>query len=156
MSHIHVLLRCSAAVFFNDRVLLVSRREHDDWVLPGGTPRPGEDLLACVRRELREETGMLIDPGACALIVETACPYRERLIDLVFRSPERPAGQPRTDVEGVRPSLIPINQIDALNLHPPIARYLKAMHEARGPVAPRYLRQENSEAATIHRPAGAF
>lgn len=143
MSHIHVLLRCSAAVFFDDRVLLVRRREHDDLVLPGGTPRPGEDFHACVRRELREETDMLIDPGTCALIVETVRPFAERLVDVVFRSPGRPAGWPRFKEDGLRPELVPIAELHRLDLHPPIAAELAELHAAREPGPPKYLRNEH-------------
>ncbi|MCI2418761.1 NUDIX domain-containing protein [Saccharopolyspora sp. K220] len=145
MSHIQVMLRCSVVVFFNDRVLLLRRRDQNDWALPGGTPRPGEDLLACVHRELREETGMLIDPGTCALIVETVHPHHERLIDLVFRSPERPAGQPRSSEDGLRPELVPLNALDGLEMHPPVATHLKILHAQPHPCAPTYVRYDWSE-----------
>lgn len=43
-------------------------RNRDDgaWTVPKGEPHPGEDLLACARREFREETGASPpDPAAC-------------------------------------------------------------------------------------------
>jgi 8-oxo-dGTP diphosphatase len=50
-------LRCSVAAFRGDSVLLVHRKRDDakDWVLPGGTPRPGESMASCARRETLEE-----------------------------------------------------------------------------------------------------
>jgi 8-oxo-dGTP diphosphatase len=147
MSHIHALLRCSVVVFSpatnGDRVLLVRRRDKDDWALPGGTPRPGEDLLACARRELQEETGMLIDPGTCALIIETVRPYSARLIDLVFLSPTRPVGQPHGREDGLTPRFVPLAQLNSLTLHPPVARHLHELHNRRnGTVTAEYLRHE--------------
>ena len=46
-------VRCSAIVFRGQEVLLVYRvrEDGDDWVLPGGTPRPGESMAASARRE---------------------------------------------------------------------------------------------------------
>ena len=41
------------------------------WMLPGGGQEPGERGADCCRRELAEETGLLVEPSDCALeIVE--------------------------------------------------------------------------------------
>ena len=66
-------VRCSAVVFRGPEVLLVRRVRDggDDWVLPGGTPRPGESMAACVRRETLEETGLRVEPGRVAFVLET-------------------------------------------------------------------------------------
>lgn len=59
------LLRCSAVIATYRQVLLVHRTGdgRDDWVLPGGTPKHGETLAACARREVLEETGLRIVPN---------------------------------------------------------------------------------------------
>jgi ADP-ribose pyrophosphatase YjhB (NUDIX family) len=69
-------LRCSAIVARGDAVLLVrrSRDRQDAWALPGGTPRPGESMAACVRREAREETELPVDPARVAFVLEVAEP----------------------------------------------------------------------------------
>jgi len=47
-----------AAVVEDGRLLLVSKHAAPDvYYLPGGKPDDGEDELACLRRELREELG---------------------------------------------------------------------------------------------------
>jgi mutator protein MutT len=38
----------------------------DEWELPGGRPEPGETLEACVVREIREETGLIV--AACEML----------------------------------------------------------------------------------------
>lgn len=140
MSHINVKLRCSVVVFREDSVLLVHRDAESDWVLPGGTPQPGEDIVACIHRELREETGMLVEPGSCALVVEIARPNTERLLDLVFLSPTSlPAGQPRFSEWGRGPEFIRVEQLPFLQLHPPLARHLKSLHQRPRPIAPQHI-----------------
>lgn len=59
---------CAARVVVDDAVLLVRRaRNYQElaagagfWELPGGAPEFGEDLAAAVRRELREEVGIVL------------------------------------------------------------------------------------------------
>lgn len=43
-----------------NRTLLVNHSYRDGWFLPGGTPEPGESLVATARREAREETGVVV------------------------------------------------------------------------------------------------
>lgn len=40
------------------RVLVARRADNRRWELPGGKQQPGEDLAACLVRELREELGV--------------------------------------------------------------------------------------------------
>jgi 8-oxo-dGTP diphosphatase len=42
-------------------VLLVHRPRYDDWSLPKGKCDPGESDEACARREVNEETGLVVD-----------------------------------------------------------------------------------------------
>lgn len=151
VTHIEVALRCSVIVFADDRVLLVHRPEQQDWTLPGGTPRPGETLLACARRELREETGMFIDPGTCALIVEFLRPDTARLIDLVFLSPGHPAGYPGRTEGPLHPEFVPLSRLDTLTLHPPVAAHLIQLHSHTGPVVAKYLHHAPGDSSVTSR-----
>lgn len=46
------------------RVLLIDQPWADGWLAPGGAVKPGESLSEAVIREVREETGVAIDPVA--------------------------------------------------------------------------------------------
>ena len=54
-----------AVIFREGRVLLVKRGTapmQGEWSLPGGALETGETLVEGVRREVLEETGLLVDP----------------------------------------------------------------------------------------------
>src|SRR5512143_684312 len=55
----------SSAVIFDDKrekVLLTKRADNGLWCLPGGKMEPGESIEECCRREVLEETGLIIEP----------------------------------------------------------------------------------------------
>lgn len=62
-------LAVSAAIFRDDRVLIVRRAQppaHGLYTLPGGGVELGETLADALIREIREETGLEIEPLALA------------------------------------------------------------------------------------------
>jgi 8-oxo-dGTP diphosphatase len=55
------------------RVLVVERGEPPGvglWSVPGGKQEPGETLAQAVAREVREETGLVVEVGGLACVVE--------------------------------------------------------------------------------------
>jgi 8-oxo-dGTP diphosphatase len=54
--------RYQAAIMQGNQVLLIRHQEHASgrsyWLLPGGGQEPGETEEECVKREMREETGL--------------------------------------------------------------------------------------------------
>ena len=63
-----------AFVFDRDgRVLLVERGQPPGdglWTVPGGRLEPGETLVQAVAREVREETGLVVEVGTLSCVVE--------------------------------------------------------------------------------------
>lgn len=56
-----------------NRVLLVQRAKDPGkglWTVPGGRLEPRETLAQAVAREVREETGLVVEVGALACVVE--------------------------------------------------------------------------------------
>lgn len=144
-------LRCSAIVVRQQTVLLIHRTYDgtDDWVLPGGTPRPGESTAACARREVHEETGLWVDPARVAFVLEVAGPEAgPHTLDIVFAAAETgPGMQPAAREPGMEPLFVPVGQINDLDLRPPLAGHLRGMPgQGRERYAP-YL-------ANLWRPAG--
>lgn len=127
-----VNLRCSALVLRTDTVLLCQRI--NDWVLPGGTPEPGESAAACVRREVREETGLAVHHSAVAFVLDaTNTGVGQHLIEIVFLGVEDGEhGQaPRVTEDGLFPQFVALDHLARLDLRPPIGGHIKAFHGHR-------------------------
>jgi len=127
-------MRCSVAAFRGDSVLLVHRQrdEADDWVLPGGTPRPGESMASCARRETLEETGLRVAPGRVAFVLEALGPAdSRRVVDLVFLGALPAHSDLGPAEDGLEAAFVPLSDLGGLTLRPPIAGHLRALH-ARG------------------------
>lgn len=63
------------AIVFDDagRVLLVERGKAPSqglWSIPGGRLEPGETLAQAVAREVHEETGLIVEVGTLACVLE--------------------------------------------------------------------------------------
>jgi 8-oxo-dGTP diphosphatase len=129
-----VELRCSAIVFRDDRLLLLWRRRDstEDWVLPGGHPRPREGVAACVEREVLEETGIRIQAPRVACVLEATDPAGERRLDeVVFLAEERDGRTgPRAAEPGVEAVFVPVEDTPGLTLRPPLAGYLPGLHRS--------------------------
>ncbi|MFD8804131.1 NUDIX hydrolase [Streptomyces sp. NPDC059597] len=127
-----MMLRCSTILFRGECVLLVHRTAQglDDWVLPGGTPRMGESMAACARREMREETGLAVEPTRVAFVLEAVDPdNRQRTVDLVFAADGSAHGQSLVAREpGMTPEFVPFARLRALDLKPPLAGHLPGFY----------------------------
>ncbi len=73
-----------AGVIIDDtrRVLLVKRRQDGRWEPPGGVLERGETIPAGLKREVREETGLEIEPGPLTGVYQN---MRAHVIALAFQ-----------------------------------------------------------------------
>jgi len=134
-------LRCSAIVTRQQAVLLIHRTYDgaDDWVLPGGTPRSGESTAACTRREVREETGLWVDPARVAFVLEVVGPETgPRTLDIVFAATESaPSAPPEGRERGMEPLFVPAGRLNQLDLRPPLAGLCAGCSATAGNATPR-------------------
>lgn len=72
------LIETVAAVIGDEmgRVLLVRKRGSEIFIQPGGKREPGEESLATLARELREEIGVRMDPASAVRLGE----FEERAV----------------------------------------------------------------------------
>lgn len=80
-------IRVAAAVIGRGDAVLVTRRlkgTHLEglWEFPGGKCEPGESIHECLIREILEELGVTVEPGATLLVTTHA--YPEKTVELHF------------------------------------------------------------------------
>ena len=66
--------RCQGAIIRDHHILLIAHQEHSSerkyWLVPGGGLEDGEDEVACVIREMREETNLEVRVERLLLVDE--------------------------------------------------------------------------------------
>lgn len=72
----------SALIFDGERILLALRRDIEWWNLPGGGMEIGETVDEALCREVREETGLLVEVGQ--LVGVYSKPQKQEVV-LTFR-----------------------------------------------------------------------
>jgi len=99
-------LQVGAALVIHDGRVLVQTRPagrswEGTWEFPGGKLEPGEDIRACVEREVLEETGLVVTAGEP--LHEVAWEYPGALVDVTFL-----ACTPRVATPGKGPLVLPL------------------------------------------------
>jgi 8-oxo-dGTP diphosphatase len=81
------ILAVGALIVRDHQVLLVQRAHPPlagEWSLPGGRIEFGETLIAALKREVREETGLEVEPTELACVLDRiTADYHYVLIDYV-------------------------------------------------------------------------
>lgn len=65
-----------------DRALLIRRRDNGHWEPPGGILELGEEIIDGLRREVSEETGLVVEPSALTGVYKN---MNRGIVALVFR-----------------------------------------------------------------------
>jgi 8-oxo-dGTP pyrophosphatase MutT (NUDIX family) len=61
---------CRGILIRDEKILLSYEKNEDQYLIPGGGIEPGESLADCCIRELREETGVIVNPQTHYLTLE--------------------------------------------------------------------------------------
>lgn len=80
--HKHSVSVAGVIIDDNGHALLIQRRDNAHWEPPGGILEPGERITDGLRREIKEETGLEVEPIALTGIYKN---MRRAIISLVFR-----------------------------------------------------------------------
>ncbi len=129
-----VRVRAAVLVQHEDAILLVRHQKGSQtyWLLPGGGVDFGETAPEAASREVTEETGVEVEIGDLLLASETIAPDGSRhVLHLVFHARLRGGDLKVGDEERLAEArFVPIAELSALELHPPMAEVLENL--ARG------------------------
>lgn len=113
----------------NDRVLVIQRRDNGAWELPGGVLELDESPDAGVRREVREETGVDVEPLGLTGIYKN---MNLGVVALVFRA-RMVAGTPTPTEESAAVAWWTANQVTTGMTEAFAVRILDALREGTTP-----------------------
>ena len=103
----HSVSVAAAVIDQAGRLLAVRRRDNGHWEPPGGVLELDETIPAGLVREVREETGLEVEPEALTGVYKN---MRRGIVALVFRS-RIVAGEPRASNEAVEVAWLTPNEI---------------------------------------------
>jgi 8-oxo-dGTP diphosphatase len=140
-------VRAAGLIFGDAGLLLVRQRrlDRDYWLLPGGGVHFGESLTAALRRELREELCLEIEPGRPVALAEAIsadmAAYPNHVVHVVLQATLVDAtARPRLggDAAVLEARFFTREELAALAVTPPITPFLQSCFEGL-PQEMRYL-----------------
>jgi 8-oxo-dGTP diphosphatase len=120
-----------SAIIIVDRRLVVVRQGRGDaeyWLLPGGGVELGESMTEALTREILEELGQRPEIARPVAIVESISPdmatYRKHVLHVMFAAslPDERLATTDSDVRAV--ATMSADDLESLDLRPPIADFL--------------------------------
>jgi len=113
-----------AIVIKNGRVLLVKRKNPPSqylWAIPGGRVKAGESLVNSVKRELLEETGVIVDVGEVVHVFDVIETHgngntKTHYVIIDYRA-EYVSGELRAGDDALEVRWVSKNEIDSLPIN---------------------------------------
>jgi len=140
-------VRVGALIITDGGLLLVRQRRLDReyWLLPGGGVRFGESVAEALRRELREELCLEIEPGRPLAVAEAISDdmtdYPKHVVHVIVQAAlvdGAAVARLGGDVAVLEARFFPRAAVRELAVRPPISSFLDACFEAL-PTAMEYL-----------------
>ena len=140
-------VRAAGLIIADAGLLLVRQRrsDRDHWLLPGGGVRFGESLAAALRRELREELRLAIEPGRPLALAEAIsddmAAYPKHVLHVIIEATlVDDTARPRLggDEAVLEARYFTSAELGAVTVTPPITSFLQSCFEAV-PKQMRYL-----------------
>lgn len=117
------------AIVVHDDALLMVQRSNDPgkglWSLPGGRVETGEFLADAVRREVREETGLEVEVGELAGILEVPGDDLHYVI-LDYHAIVVGSAEPTADGDAGDVRWVPLDQVAHMECTPRFVETMKA------------------------------
>ena len=129
------LFEVAAGILWNGSEVLIARRQRNDhqggrWEFPGGKRHAGESIAECLRREMEEEVGIVVDVGPLWRALTHV--YPDRRVSLYFHFCAIKQGDPSPlqcdEIRWIPPALLQSHEfVDGdLPVLPDLARDLLA------------------------------
>jgi ADP-ribose pyrophosphatase YjhB (NUDIX family) len=128
-----VRVEVRAVIFIDGRLVTTdeTRQGRPHAALPGGGVGRWESLHEALVREVREETGLVIEPGPLVYVAEVVAPYKVHDVNFVFLA------DVKERVGGRRVGLV--DPATAVGVLPPILGEIARDAAAGWPAQPRWL-----------------
>jgi ADP-ribose pyrophosphatase YjhB (NUDIX family) len=128
-----------AIVIRGDRVLLVQRAAEPSkgqWSVPGGVIELGETIAAAVRREVREECGIEIEPGQVVNVADRVSPDEAGRIRhhyvVIYLLARYVGGEARASSDAAAVRWVTHEELDGLDMVPVARQALQRAFELDG------------------------
>lgn len=132
-------VRAGALIITGDGLLLVRQRRLDReyWLLPGGGVLFGETVADALRRELREELCLEIEPGRPVAMAEAISDdmarYPKHVVHVIVQATlvaDAPVARLGGDAAVLEARFFAREDVRGLTIRPPIMRFLDACFDA--------------------------
>lgn len=124
----HNYLRVAAVIENENKFLMILDKKHDFWKFPGGKVMVGESIFDALKREVKEEIGIEINPLKLLGMGEFLSKDEKNDRKVFFFSAKKTAGTPKPDMTEVeKVSEFSIDEMSSKQIDPATNNFLKTL-----------------------------